>query len=200
MSVKYPFAFYFSLLIFSLFCLSCSSLHHQSPAEKLYLEGQSFLVQGKGPAALSCFKQSLALARMDGFQAGIAHNLNEIAIYQTEMQNFVEARKLLTEALGIYRSEGMAGEASKAMNNIANTYIREGKWSEAMNCYGELLAWDRQTANHLGEGITLYNMGLLDGKWLKRPNSAHRRLRAALVIFRKLKATKYIQAVEKVLP
>lgn len=190
---------HFSLLILHFFCLSCSSLHSQSPAEKLYLEGQHFLAKGEGPAALSCFQQSLELSRQEGFSAGIAHNLNEIAIYYTGKRNFAEARKLLTEALTIYREEGMTVEVSKALNNIATTYVREGAWSKALARYEELLVWDGRSGNRLGEGITLYNMGLLNGKWLGRPLLAHQQLSDALVIFKQLNAGRYIEAVEKVL-
>jgi len=133
------------------------------------------------------------------FLAGVAHNLNEIAIYQTNKSKFVEARKLLFEALDIYRGEDMVVEVSKTMNNLATTYLREGKWSRAMVRYEELLVWDRQTGNRLGEGITLYNMGLLNGKWLGKSRLAIQQLNDALVIFRELKAEKYIQAVENII-
>lgn len=196
---KSTFLLHFVLLIFSCLCLSCSSHYSQSPAEKLYLEGQHFLAKGNGSAALSCFQQSLELSRHEGYPAGVAHNLNEIAIYHTDNRNYAEARKLLTEALAIYRAEDMAVEVSKTMNNIATTYLREGEWSKAMIHYEELMGWDKQSGNRLGEGITLYNMGLLNGKWLDQPNLAFKQLRDALVIFRELNAEKYIQAVEKIL-
>jgi tetratricopeptide (TPR) repeat protein len=166
-------------------------------AERLYSEGQFLLSKGKGDVAVRKFEKSMKLAKEAGFQAGVAHNLNELAIFYTAQGELEKARDYLQESYTIYMEEGMAPEVSKSLNNIASTYMREGKVLKAVEQYEKLLEWDRQSDNRLGEGITLYNMGLLYQGHLKQPGKALSHYRQALEIFQALGKEEYIRILEE---
>jgi tetratricopeptide (TPR) repeat protein len=166
-------------------------------AELLYKEGQALLAQGKGEEAMVQFAKSLALARNTGFKAGVAHNFNEMAIIYTARGAYGKARAMLAEAVDIYKEAQMEPEVSKALNNIALTYVREQDFKEAIHRYEALLIWDRKIENFLGEGITLYNMGLIHEYYLGEREEARERYAEALKIFKKLGNEQYISAVEK---
>ncbi len=165
-------------------------------AELLYKKGQVHLSKGEEAKAIAKFEKSLSLAMEAGFKAGVAHNLNEIAIIHTSRGEYAKARDALAGAIKIYGEADMKPEVSKSLNNIAITYVREQDFKEALNRYEELLKWDRKTDNHLGVGITLYNMGLIYEHHLKKREDALRRYSEALKIFKKLGNEKYIRAVE----
>ena len=166
-------------------------------AELLYKEGQVLLSKGKQEEAMVRFEKSVALARNAGFKAGVAHNFNEMAIIHTARGAYGKARALLTEAVDIYKEAHMDPEVSKALNNIALTYVRERDFKEAMHQYEALVTWDRETDNLLGGGITLYNMGLIYAHYLGEGKEARKKYSEALKIFRKLGNEKYIRVVEK---
>lgn len=166
-------------------------------AELLYAEGQDLMSTGKEEAAVSRFEKSLMLSREIGFSAGIAHNLNELAIYHTSHGEFQQARELLAEAIDIYKKEAMAAEVSKAMNNLAITFLKERNFSAALEQYNTLLQWDRQTNNMLGAAITMNNMGLIFERYLARPAEAGKSYQQALEIFKQLGKDEYIRAVTR---
>jgi len=93
------------------------------------------------------FEKSLSLAREAGFKAGMAHNLNEMAIIHTARGEYAEARELLAEAVEIYKEFNMEPEVSKSLNNVAVTYVKERDFKEAVSRYEELLTWDGKTDN-----------------------------------------------------
>ena len=165
-------------------------------AELLYKKGQVYLSEGEEAKAIAKFEESLSLAMEAGFNTGVAHNLNEIAIIHTSRGKYVKAREALAKAIKIYGAANMKPEVSKSLNNMAVTYVRKQDFKEALNQYEELLKWDRKTNNDLGVGITLYNMGLIYEHHLWKREEAQRRYSEALKIFRKLGNERYIRAVE----
>lgn len=185
-----------AVLVFSVAACSAHFLQIRR-AELLYKEGQTFLSEGKGEDAVLKFQESLSLAREAGFQAGVAHNLNEMAIYHSARGEQEKARQLLGEALDIYTKANMEPEVSKSLNNMALTYLRQADFNGALTIYEKLLKWDRDTGNLLGVGITLNNMGLIYANHLSQRAEAQKRYTNALQIFRQLGQEKYIQAVEK---
>jgi tetratricopeptide (TPR) repeat protein len=187
-----------SLFMMTLLINSCMPRFIQiRRAELLYKKGQTLLSKGKEEEAMLKFEKSLALSKKAGFKAGVAHNSNEMAIIYTARGAYGKARKLLTEAVDIYKEAHMEPEVSKALNNIALTYVRARDFKEAIHQYEALLMWDREKGNHLGEGITLYNMGLIYTQYLGEREEARRRYAEALKIFKKLGNEKYIKVVEK---
>ena len=166
-------------------------------AELLYKKGQVHLSKGEEAKAIIQFEESLSLAMEAGFNTGVAHNLNEIAIIHTSRGEYVKARDALARAIKIYGAANMKSEVSKSLNNMAVTYVREQDFKEAINRYEELLRWDRKTNNDLGMAITLNNMGIIYEHHLREHEEAQRRYSEALKIFRELGNKKYIKAVEK---
>ena len=187
-----------ALVVFLILSSGCvSTAGKMRWAEQLYENGQYLASKGKEEAAVKKFEKSLNLSREIGFSAGVAHNLNELAIYHTAKKEYDKARAMLTEAIAIYREEGMNPEVSKAMNNMANTYMREGKIGKTFEQYNELLDWDRQTGNLLGEAITLYNMGSLYERYIGDRKKARQRYTIALQYFKQLGNVQYIKIVEQ---
>lgn len=190
-----PIAFLF--VFAGLLLLSCTPLALKlKRAELLYHEGQALLSKGEDDKAMEKFQESLALAREAEFAPGVAHNLNEMAIYYSGHGEQTKARDLLHEALAIYRQRNMQPEISKSLNNIALTYIREKDYYGALQRYEELLAWDRGTGNQLGVAITINNVGLIYEKHLHKRTQAIMCYREALEIFRQLGKDDYSKAVE----
>jgi tetratricopeptide (TPR) repeat protein len=187
------------LFIVSLFMVvSCSLTSNKiRHARILYEEAQLLSNQGRTNKALAKFEKSLALAKEVEFQAGAAHNLNEMAIIYSSKGDQAGARQFLNEALEIYKELEMNPEVSKCLNNIAISYTRERNFPETLKTYEELLEWDRATHNDLGAGITLNNMGLILEGHFDNQKQAREYYLEALEIFESLGKEKHIQAVKK---
>ncbi|MGP8331749.1 MAG: tetratricopeptide repeat protein, partial [Methanosarcinaceae archaeon] len=82
-------------------------------AELLYKKGQVYLSEGEEAKAIIKFEESLLLAMKAGFNTGVAHNLNEIAIIHTSRGEYIKAREALARAIAIYGAANMKPEASK---------------------------------------------------------------------------------------
>jgi tetratricopeptide (TPR) repeat protein len=181
------------LLVFS--CATTSSRVNR--AERLYEEGQVLASRGKLDEALTKFQESLSLAKEENFQAGVAHNLNEMAILHTTQGEYDKARERLTQALVIYKGLKMNTETSKALNNFSLTYVKEGNSRAALSSYETLLDWDRQTNNRLGEAITRNSMGLIYELNLREYGEAQEQYARALEILEKIGSKARAEAVRK---
>jgi tetratricopeptide (TPR) repeat protein len=166
-------------------------------AELLYQQGQELRTAGENTAALEKFTASYTLAKEAGYAAGMAHNLNEMAMVHSAQNDESGARELLTEAFAIYAQAGMTAEVSRTLNNMAMTYVRQENYQGAMKQYQELIVWDRRTENLIGVAITMQNMGSIYENHLARPQMARRSYLEALAIFRQLGQEDQIQAVEQ---
>lgn len=178
--------------------LACSPRSYQiKRAEVLYNRGQILATEGHLDEALAKFHESMALAERAGFRPGVANNLNEIAIIATNRREFVKARELFIRALGIYKEMGLNSEVSKSLNNIALTYLKELDFEGALKEYRELLQWDKETGNLLGNVITLNNMGVIYDHYLGNREKAHSSYERALRIARRLGNKKYISILQE---
>jgi tetratricopeptide (TPR) repeat protein len=190
---KYVAAFCVALCVFG-----CSTeSYRMKRAEQLYREGQIYLARGDQEKAMTKFQHSVEMAVMIGYKPGIAHNLNEMAIIQTARGEFDKARELLEQSLGMYQELDMAPEISKTLNNIALTYVKGREFEKAIDKYEQLIAWDTQTNNKLGVGVTLYNQGVLLQNHLGRLEQGREKYRQALEIFKRIGEEQYIELVEK---
>ncbi len=187
-----------SLLVLALLMLpSCSPRSYQlRRAETLYKRGQAMQAEGRSDEALSKFNDSMALSERAGFRPGVANNLNEIAIIYTSRGEYEKARELLVKAFHIYREMYWKTEVSKSLNNIALTFLKELKFNEAIEAYGDLLAWDHETGNQLGEVIALNNMGFICDRYLSYTEKARKSYEEGLRIARQLGNRKYIKMLE----
>jgi len=176
------------LAFVSLCCLiACTHSSVAEKAEFYYKKGQSLASHGNQKEAVENFELSLNLSEQIDFQAGVAHNLNELAILQTDQGKCAVAREFLARALNIYRQLDMQPEISKTLYNIALTYLRENNYDKALEQFNELLDWDRRTGNQLGEAITLYNTAIIYKNYLHQPDEADRLFSEALSMLEDLK-------------
>jgi len=143
------------------------------------------------------FNKSIAMARGAGYMAGVAHNLNELAIIHTNRGEYEKAREMLIEMIQIYKDLDMKPEVSKSISNMAVTYVREKKFQEAFKWFDELLEWDKETGNELGMGITLYNMALIYHQHLGMDEKATECLAKAMKIFKETGNEEYIQKIQR---
>jgi tetratricopeptide (TPR) repeat protein len=166
-------------------------------AERFYEKGQHLAAAGEQDKALSAFEKSLSLSKEAGFQAGVAHNYNEMGIIYTARGEYGRARDVLEKAAAIYKELAMAPEVSKSLNNLALTCLREGDYRGAIRMYEELLEWDTQTGNTLGMGIVLNNMGQVYDRYLGDTERAKEMYSRALAILSEIGNPKIISIVKK---
>ena len=165
-------------------------------AEQRYKKGQVLLSRGEIDKAVVNFNKSIKIARGAEFKAGVADNLNELAIIHKSRGEYAKARELLTEMIEIYKDLNLKPEVSKSLNNMAATYVSEKKFQEAFQWYNELMEWDRETGNELGIAITLYNMALIYHQYLGMDVKAKECLFKALKIFKETGNEKYIRMIQ----
>lgn len=173
-----------SFLTVALFLITaCAGNYARKRAKDYYGQGQILASRGETKRAVNKFKKSMALAERSGYQEGVAHNLNELAIIHTARGEFETARSELNQALSIYERLEMNPEVSKTLNNIAQTYTREGRFIDAVAQYQRLIAWDEHTGNRLGMAISLYYMALILDRRLNDRPQAREAYQRAMKIF-----------------
>ena len=190
----------FTILLFLLTFVitSCSVRSVQiKRAEQRYKKGQYLASKGDVDKAIINFNKSIAMARGAGYMAGVAHNLNELAIIHTNRGEYEKARELIAEMIEIYKDLNMAPEVSKSLNNMAATYVREKKYQDAFTWFEELIEWDKTTGNELGVGITRYNMALIYHRQLGMSAKAKECFLEALKIFKKTGNEEYIRLIQE---
>ena len=136
------------------------------------------------------------LSEKTGFEAGVAHNLNELAIIHTTRGEFEKARSELSRALEIYRELDMQPEVSKTLNNMVQTYLRGGQYEDAIQHYERLIEWDEKTNNLLGVAISLYNMALIYDRHLGDREKALAAYNRSVKIFRETGNEKYLEQLQ----
>jgi tetratricopeptide (TPR) repeat protein len=176
--------------------IGCAGDYARKRAEHYYLQGQALVNRGEIERAIKKFEKSIYLSEETGFAAGIANNLNELAIIDTNRGKFEDARDKLDRALGIYRSEKMNSEVSKTLNNLVQTYLREGRFEDAVLGYEKLIEWDEKTGNHLGVAIALYNTALIYHRNLKNREKAVEAYNRSVEIFRETGNEEYLRKLQ----
>ena len=120
------------VLLFTFLISGCSVRSVQiKRAEQRYRKGQVLAARGETERAIASFNKSIAMARGAGYMAGVANNLNELAIIYKRRGEYEKARSMFTEMIDIYRGLDMNAEVSKSMNNLAMTYVSEKRFQEA---------------------------------------------------------------------
>ena len=185
-----------SLSVFLITACSVRSVQIKR-AEQRYKKGQILASRGETEKAIANFNKSIAMARGAEYTAGVATNLNELAIIHTTRGEYDKARAMFSEMIEIYKDLDMKAEASKSLNNLAMTYVREKKFQKAFERFEELMVWDKNTGNELGIGITLYNMALIYHQHLGMTDKAKECMARALKIFKETGNERYIRMIQK---
>ncbi len=199
--VKYQKFILFTLIFFTglLFLnVGCSSKKiNNKKAMFLYQDGMQLSSKGNFDKAIEKFNKSIEICEKNNFISGKAHNYNEIGNIYTYKKQFDTAREYFQKALAIYKGNNMAAEVSKSFDNIAKTYIRQGNYRQSLKEYEKLAAWDMESKNILGAGITKFNMALLCEKYIKDYQKAKKFYQEALDIFLNLKRDKEAEEARK---
>ena len=181
----------------TIYLSGCAGDYARKRAEHYYLQGQALANRGETERAAMKFEKSMFLSEKTGFTAGIAHNLNELAIIDSNRGDFDEAKIKLNRALEIYRSEGMNPEVSKTLNNIVQIYHKEGRFEDAVEQYKVLIKWDEKTGNRLGMALSLWNMAMIYDRYLGNPQKARTAREWALEILREPGNEKYLEQLQE---
>ena len=185
-----------AMLLALLLVTACAGDYARKRAQSLYLQGQALVNRGETERAIKKFEKSIYLSEKTGFEAGVAHNLNELAIIHTNRGEFETARTELKQALEIYRSLEMNPEISKAMNNMVQTYRMEGRFEDAIEHYKKLIVWDEKSGNRLGMAFSLWNMALIYERYLGDHEKARTARNWSLEIFREPGNEKYLRQLQ----
>lgn len=164
-------------------------------AKRFYRDGQRLAARKDFNAAVKAFEKSIRLAETSGFEAGVAHNLNELAIIHTTRGEYGKAREKLSAALNSYEKLSLPSEVSKTLNNIALTYVKEHRCRDAVYQYKKLVAHDERTHNRLGQGIAFFNMGRVYETCLNNAEESQRCYERSLTLFTALKEKRFIKIV-----
>ncbi len=185
-----------ALMLLMVIVTACAGDYARKRAKHYYTQGQNLVNRGDTDRAIKKFEKSMDLSEKTGFDAGIAHNLNELAIIHTERGEFETARSELARALEIYLARNMIPEVSKTLNNKVQTYTREGRFEDAILHYETLVAWDERTDNQLGMAISLYNMALIYDRHLGDRAKALDAYNRSVKIFKKTGNEKYLKKLQ----
>lgn len=166
-------------------------------AERLYKQGHIYIAKGELERAVEKFEESLSLSKMMDHRAGIADNMNAIGLVHMNRYEYAKARDIFMETLPLYRKLELNPEISKTLSNIASTFLGERRFNKAISQYEELLNWDAETGNRLGQAITLNNMGLIYQNHLRDTDKAREKYEEALRIFEELGNEEYANSVRK---
>ncbi len=166
-------------------------------AKARYAKGQYLTATGDMDRARVLFEKSMHMARAANFREGIGFNLNELAIIETNEGNYARAREYLTEALEIFQDLEMKAEISKAMNNMADTFVKEHRPEPAIEWFQQLAAWDQKSGNALGVGITYYNMAFVYSQQLRDKEKARECLSRAVKVFKETGRENYLEMLRK---
>jgi len=186
-----------AVTLITILLAACAGEYARKRAEHYYLQGQALVNRGDTERAIKKFEKSMDLSEKTGFDAGVAHNLNELAIIHTTRGEFETARSELDQALEIYRSLEMKPEISKTMDNIVLTYRQERRFEDAIEHYKKLIVWDEKIGNHLGMAFSLWNMALIYERYLGDYEKAHTARNWSLEIFREPGNEKYLRQLQE---
>jgi len=128
----------------------------------------------------------LASARALGDRRAEAWILNRIGMAYG-LQHRKESVDCLERALAICREIGDERETARAANNLANTHIELGRFSEAREAAERALGLHRRAGTRHGEGIALDVLGAACRE-LGQPDEAIVHLQRSLAIFREVGA------------
>ena len=90
----------------------------------------------------------------------------------------------------------MQPEVSKTLNNLVQTYLREGRYEDAILRYEILMDWDQKTDNQLGVAVALYNMALIYNHHLGDREKAIEAYSRSVAIFRETGNEKYLEQLQ----
>ena len=186
-----------AMALVSILAFGCAGDYARQQAKRYYHQGQALVNRGETERAVKKFEKSMYLSEKTGFSAGIAHNLNELAIIHTHRKEYETARSELARALKIYRSLDMQPEASKTMNNIVQTYLGERRFEEAIEHYQMLIAWDEKTSNRLGMALSYRNMAFIYERQLGNLSKAREAYERYLEISQEPEVNQYLQHLQE---
>jgi tetratricopeptide (TPR) repeat protein/DNA-binding XRE family transcriptional regulator len=133
---------------------------------------------------LATHQIALASARTLADRRAEACTLNNLGMVYG-VQHMEEAIACFEQALALSRETGETLRATRAANNLANTYLELGRFEQARQAAEHALELDRRSGDRFGEGLALDILGCACRK-LGRYRDAVGNLQQSLAIFRDL--------------
>ena len=107
------------------------------------------------------YKESLAIAREVGDDAGVVESLCQLSPLALDRGDVVAARALAEEAVALGRRVGKDVLAARALNHLGLVATQVGEFPEARSRFEEALALQRTVKDVWGMGFVLGNLGRL---------------------------------------
>jgi predicted ATPase/class 3 adenylate cyclase len=139
--------------------------------------------QGDMPAAQAFYDECLEEARAAGDKSGIANALyNDSFPLLVERRDLARSRRLLEEALPLFRELGDPGGTSRCLWGIGNSHYFEHRLSQAIGYLDEAIELSRKLDDRFSLGWALHTRALVAIKGAD-PAAAWPFVREALAIF-----------------
>jgi tetratricopeptide (TPR) repeat protein len=116
---------------------------------------------------------------------GLCLSMRKMGVLENRLSNNIQANKIYEEALEISKQNNLKHHSAALINNIANEYVRQGKYDESEKLYHESLEIKRQLGEKQGIANTLLNLGRLYNGQGKN-DEAEKLFLESLEVFRQL--------------
>lgn len=140
------------------------------------------LDRGELQAALTLYREALALHRRTGDVRGEVADRNNIGLVHQAVGDLAAAREAFEASLQLTREHGFTDESGLSLMNLGNLEALLGRYSAASSRYQAALAAHGVAGNRLDAAGVLHNFGLLELR-RGRYSAAAERLHAALVYY-----------------
>ncbi len=126
-------------------------------------------LNGAGNLACACgdfvsaqplYEESLAIRRSLGDMSGVAHSLNNLAVFAHTQCNFLMSKVLHRESLAIKRELGDKWGIASSLGNLGIVASDQGDYVEAATLHKESLLIRRELNDRLGVALSLLNLGV----------------------------------------
>lgn len=179
---------------------SAAGVPQETPAQKLYREGQLAVQRGNLAEAMEKFQAARATAEKEGSREGLASSLHAIALIHAQEGRLRQALEPMNRVLALDRralGEAKRGGAAEAtlhaleakvaadLYDLARIHRKMGDANSTLRRLLEALGIDERLGREQGAAITHNNIGRLLLA-LDRPDEAQAHYKAALAAFEKL--------------
>lgn len=145
----------------------------EAVSDSLYAMGTIYARVSNLDDAISHFKECLLLRKNNfgGTDERVARVLMNMGVVFEKQEEFVSSKDCFTEAVRIYKVNGIERDASSSLQDLGRTLVKQGALDAALECYSEALqiskkivgSNDPQVASlHYICGTTLYDKGDFD--------------------------------------
>jgi DNA-binding SARP family transcriptional activator/tetratricopeptide (TPR) repeat protein len=121
--------------------------------------GNAYWFLGRDDDASACFRRSLAACQELGDRAGLARNLNGLAVVGIRGRRYDEALVWLQESVAVRRQLGDREGLSTTLTNLGIVHQRQGRYDDAVACLEEAMSICEQFGDTRSWALDLHSLG-----------------------------------------